>query len=164
MNQINLPDISGRPAFEIYSDKDVRKLSHNDCLSKIEEFTANTKFNYSTIINSAPLIYPANLCLGLLGGISTKSYTVFPGSYNFHNIIKNIEMNKSENLVCEDSLLDIQLNKEKLQEIRKTTELVKQISVITNEESLKQKNISTFKEIFVNANLDFYKDSTFSKI
>ena len=164
MNTVELPNISNNTAFEVFHEKGVSKLSHTDCLNKASEFAKSSKLDYNTIVNSAPIITPANFNLGLIGSIITKSYTVFPGSYNFNNILKSIEMNKSEHLVCEDSLLDIQLNKEKLKEVRKTSEIVKDIFVFTTEESLKEKNVAGFKEIFPNANLSFYSEASFNKI
>lgn len=164
MNNITLPKISENSVFEIYSGKNVLKFTHADCLNKINEFSKHTNLNYTNIVNSAPVIYPVNLTLGLLGAISSKCYSIFPGSYNLHNILKMLELNKSQNLICEDSLMDIQLNKEKLNEVRSVTEQVKQVYVFTNEYSLKEKNIKGFKEIFVNANLNFYSDVNFDKI
>ena len=164
MNNITFPKISDNNVFEIYSGKNVLKFNHADCLNKINEFSKNTKLNYANIVNSAPVIYPVNLTLGLLGVINSKCYSIFPGSYNLHNILKMLELNKSEHLICEDSLMDIYLNKEKLNEVRLVTEKVKQVYVFTNEDSLKEKNLKEFKEIFVNANLNFYSDVNFEKI
>lgn len=164
MNTVELPSISNNLAFEVYHEKGVSKLSHSDCLDKVNKFAKESKLYYNNIVNSAPINVPANFNLGVIGSISTKSYSVFPGSYNFNNILKMIEMNKSEYLICEDSLLDIQLNKEKLKEVRKTSEIVKNIFLFSTEQSLKEKNINGFKEIFPNANLNFYSESTFDKI
>lgn len=164
MNTVELPSISDNVAFEVFSGNGVSKLSHADCLKKSNEFAISSKLNYNNIVNSAPLVTPVNFNLGLIGSIATKSYTVFPGSYNFNNILKMIEMNKAEHLVCEDSLLDIQLNKEKIKEVRKTSEIVKEIYVLTTEEALKEKNTNGFKEIFPNANLNFYSETSFGKI
>lgn len=164
MNTIELPSIANNTAFEVFQGNGVSKLSHVDCLQKATEFAKTSKLNYNNIVNSAPIITPANFNLGLIGSIITKSYTIFPGSYNFNNILKMIEINNSEHLVCEDSLLDIQLNKEKLKEVRKTTEIVKDVFVFTTEQSLKEKNQTGFKEIFPNANLSFYSETSFNKI
>ncbi len=164
MKTVELPNISNNTAFEVFHENGVSKLSHADCLTKATEFATGSKIYYNNIVNSAPLTSPANFNLGLIGSISTKSYSIFPGSYNFNSILKMIEMNKSEHLVCEDSLLDIQLSKEKLKEIRITTEIVKEVFVLTTEESLKEKNIQGFKDIFPNANMSFYSESSFIKI
>jgi len=164
MNTLDLPDISNNITFEVLEGKGVTKLSHSDCLSRVNEFVSSSKLNYNNIVNSAPVSYPSNFNLGLIGALSTKSYSIYPGSYNFNNILKMIETNKSSHLVCEDSLMDIRLSKEKLKDLRNITEMVKEILVLTNEETLKQKNIEAFKEIFVNANLNFYSENTFSKI
>jgi hypothetical protein len=164
MNTYDLPNISNNIAFEVFNENGVSKLSHSDCLQKVNEFSFQTKINYNNIINSAPIFYPANFNLGFLGAISTKSYSVFPGSYNFNSILKMIEINKSEHLICEDSLIDVQLNKEKIKEVIKITEKVREVYVFTNESSLKEKNLETFKQIFVNANFNFYSEFNFNKI
>jgi len=164
MNTYELPSISNNIAFEVFNENGVSKFSHSDCLVKVNQFASESKLNYNNIVNSAPIFYPANFNLGLLGAISSKSYSIFPGSYNFNNILKMIEINRSEHLICEDSLIDVQLNKEKIKEIRKITEMIKEIFVLTNESSLKEKNLDNFKQIFVNANLNFYCESSFNKI
>jgi hypothetical protein len=164
MNTIELPSISNNVAYEVFHADGVSKLSHSDCLQKANEFAKASKIYYNNIVNSAPIITPANFNLGLIGSIITKSYSVFPGSYNFNNILKMIETNNSEHLICEDSLLDIRLNKEKLKEVRKTSEIVKEIFLLSSEEALKEKNVAGFKEIFPNANLHFYSEANLNKI
>ena len=164
MNNIALPEIGDKTAFEIYSDNNVTKLSHQDCLEKINKFSLGNKINYANVVNSAPLIYPVNATLGFLGSLNNKSYSIFPGSYNFNNILKMIEINSAKHLICEESLLGITMSAEKIKQISHVTEKVEQIFIFTADSEIEESNLTSFKEIFPNAEMNFYSDRTFDKI
>jgi hypothetical protein len=164
MNNVALPDIGDNSAFEIYSDNGVKKFSHQDCLEKINRFSTENKFNYANVVNSAPLIYPVNATLGFLGSLNNKSYSIFPGSYNFNNILKMIEINGANHLICEESLLGLTMSAEKIKLISHVTEKISQIYVFIADNQVDESNIKNFKEIFPNALMNFYSDKTFNKI
>jgi hypothetical protein len=164
MNNIALPEIGDKSAFEIYSDNDVTKLSHQDCLEKINKFSLENKINYSNVVNSAPLIYPVNATLGFLGSLSNKSYSIFPGSYNFNNIVKMIEINNAKHLICEESLFGITMSAEKIKQIIHVTEKVEQIYIFCSDNDIEDGDDLGFKEIFPNAEMKFYSDKTFDLI
>jgi len=164
MNNVTLPEIGDKSAFEIYSDNNVLKFSHQDCLEKINKFSTENKMNYTNVINSAPLVYPVNATLGFLGCLNNKSYSIFPGSYNFNNILKMIEINRANHLICEESLLGISMSAEKIKQICHVTERVNQIYIFTAENQVDESNIKNFKEIFPNAEMNFYSDKTFNRI
>jgi hypothetical protein len=164
MSNVSLPEIGDKSAFEIYSDNGVTKFSHQDCLEKINKFSNENKFNYANVVNSAPLIYPVNAILGFLGSLNNKSYSIFPGSYNFNNILKMIEINGANHLICEESLLGLTMSSEKLKLISHVTEKINQIIVFTADNQIDESNIKNFKEIFPNAKMNFYSDKTLRKI
>lgn len=164
MNNIELPDIGNRTAFETYSENNVISYTHQNCLEKINQFSAENKINYANVVNSAPLIYPVNTTLGLLGSLNNKSYSIFPGSYNFNNIVKMIEINRANHLICEESLLGITMSQEKIKQISDVTEKVNQITIFKSEGKIEEGIVNNFREIFPNAQMDFYSDKTFNRI
>lgn len=164
MNDIQLPDIGENTAFEIHSDNNVSQLSHQFLLNKINNFSSENNMKYSNVVNSAQFIYPINSTLGFLGTLNTKSYSIFPGSYNFNNILKMIEINRSKHLICEEGLLEISLSEEKLKQVLHVTEQVNNICVFGSGENVNEYELRNLKEIFPNAEVNFYNDKTFSKI
>lgn len=164
MNNISLPEIGDKSAFEIYGDNEVTKYSHNECLEKINKFSSENNINYANVVNSAPLIYPVNATLGFLGSLNNKSYSIFPGSYNFNNILKMIEINRAGHLICEESLLGITMSQEKIKQISHVTEKINQIYIFASSTNIEENNVKNFKEIFPNAQMNFYSDKTFNRI
>ena len=164
MNNVALPEIGDKSAFEIYSENDVKKFSHQECLEKINKFSSENKINYSNVVNSAPLIYPVNATLGFLGSLNSKSYSIFPGSYNFNDILKMIEINRANHFICEESLLGLTMSAEKIKQISHVTEKINQIYVFSSDSKIDESNLKNFKDIFPNAELNFYSDKTFDRI
>lgn len=151
--------------FEVYTSNGVKVISNEDCVSKMNSFNEAFKHvDYQNIINSAPIFYPSNFTLGFMGALANRSYSIMPGHYNFVEILKLIEAQKSSMFICEDNLLNVDLAKNKLNDVKRITKLIKDVVVFTSESSLKDKNINNFKELFDSSKIHFYDDLTFNKI
>jgi hypothetical protein len=164
MTNINLPDLNGKEtAFEIASSDRTAKLSHEECLDKLNSFTKQFGgYEYTTIVNSAPIFYPANFTLGFLGALSNNNYTVIPGNYNFIDSLKLIDSQQSPVFICEEGLLDVQPAQDKIKEIKDITKTVKELVIFANPKS--SRNEGKFKELFENAKFNYYDELTFNKI
>ncbi len=164
MTNLSLPQIKNQIVFEIFTDNGVKTISHSDCLERISEFSKNIKIEYTNFVNSAPIFYPVNFTLGFLGGLATKSYNVIPGNYNFVEILKLIESQKAPIFLGEDNILDIQIAKEKLEDIKKITSHVNDVVIFSNESNLKKKNLDTFVKMFEKSKIQFYDEYSFKKL
>jgi hypothetical protein len=163
LTNLNLPDIEGtESAFELYTDKIIR-LTHNECLNRLSKFTKGIEgLEYTSVVNSAPIFYPSNIVLGLLGSLANKNYTIIPGNYNFIDSLKLIDSQKAPIFICEENLLDVQPAKDKIKEIKDITKNVKEVVIFANSKS--SRNDSNFKEIFDNAKFSYYDELTFNKL
>jgi hypothetical protein len=164
MTNLSLPELKNENVFEIYTEKGVKTINHEDTLKRIQEFTQNIHSEYTNIVNSAPIYYPANFTLGFLGGLASKSYNVIPGTYNFVDMLKLIDTQQSPLFIGEDNLLDIQIAKDKVEDVKKITGVVKDVVIFTTEEGLAKKNTDSFKNIFGKANIHFYDEYSFRKL
>jgi hypothetical protein len=164
MTNLSLPELKNETIFEIHTDQGIKKFNHQEVLQRVSEFTQNLNYEFINIVNSAPIYYPVNFALGFLGGLSIKSYNVIPGNYNFPEILKLIQTQRSPVFIAEDGLLDIQIAKEKLQDVQNITQLVKDVVVLSNEQNLKCKNLDEFKKVFANSRLQFYDEYSFKKL
>ena len=164
MTNLTLPEIKNENVFEIYTDNGVKTINHQECLQRISEFTNNIKSEFSNIVNSAPIFYPANFTLGFLGGLSNKSYNVIPGNYNFVEILKLIDTQKSSVFIGEDNILDIQISKDKLEDVQRITSEVKDVIIFSNESNLKSKKLDSFTQIFGKSKIQFYDEYSFRKL
>lgn len=164
MTNLSLPELKNENVFEIYSEAGVKTINHEDALKRINEFSQNIHTEYSNIVNSAPIYYPVNFTLGLLGGLNSKSYSVIPGTYNFVDMLKLIDSQKAPLFIGEHNILDIQIAKDKLEDVKKITNAVKDVVIFANEGEMKKKNSDNFKSIFGKANLHFYDEYSFRKL
>ncbi len=164
MTNISLPEVKNEKVLEIYTEKGIKTISHQESLERIKEFNSNLKLDYTNIINSAPIFYPANFTLGLLAGFASKSYNIFPGNYNFAEMLKLIDSQRAPVFIGEEALLDIQVAKDKLNDIKKITQIVKDVVIFSNKESLDKKDLTALKSVFNSSNLHFYDEFTFKKI
>jgi len=160
MTNLSLPE-KNEKVFEFYTDEGTKSITHKECLERINEFNQNIKTDYSNIVNSTPIFYPVNLTLGLLGGMASRSYNVIPGSYNFVEMLKLIEIQRSPIFICEDNITDIQIANDKLKDIKNITKIVEHVVMFTNRHNLKNKNVEAFKSIFENAKLHIYDEHDF---
>lgn len=164
MTNLSLPEIKNENVFEMYTDSGVKTINHQDTLQRISEFKNTIKSEYTNIVNSAPIFYPANFTLGLLGGLANKSYNVIPGSYNFVDIIKLIDNQKSPVFIGEDNLLDIQIAKDKIEDIKRITSEIQEVVIFSNEKNLKTKKIDAFTNLFSRSKIYFYDEHSFRKL
>ena len=164
LTNLSLPELKNDNVFEIHTEQGVKTINHQETLQRVQEFVSNLKSEYTNIVNSAPIFYPVNFSLGFLGGLASKSYNVIPGNYNFVDMLKLIDSQKSPIFIAEDNLLDVQIANDKLQEVRRITEVVKDVVVFSNENTLKSKNLEHFKNIFGKSNIHFYDEYSFKKI
>jgi hypothetical protein len=163
MTNLKLPDIKGNEtAFEIFTEGKTVKLSHEECLDKLNKFTKGFDgLEYTSVVNSAPIFYPSNITLGLLGSIANKNYTVIPGNYNFIDSLKLLDSQKAPIFICEEGLLEVQPAKEKHKEIKDITKGVKEVVILANPKSKKD---NRFNELFENAKFSYYDEYSFSKL
>jgi hypothetical protein len=163
MTNLSFPKLKGdETAFEIVTEGKTVKLSHEECLDKMEAFSKAFNLEYTNIINSAPIHYPVNLTLGLLGSISNKNYTVIPGTYNFSDSLKLLITQKAPMLICEEDLLDNLVNSKNITEMKSMTKDVKDVVIFANSSS-KKKDMKTLG-LFDNANFTYYDEFTFNKL
>ena len=156
MTNLSLPELKNETIFEIHTDQGIKKFNHQEVLQRVSEFTQNLNYEFINIVNSAPIYYPVNFALGFLGGLSIKSYNVIPGNYNFPEILKLIQTQRSPVFIAEDGLLDVQIAKEKLQDVQNITQLVKDVVVLSNEQNLKSKNPYQAKQKVIYAKIPLY--------
>jgi hypothetical protein len=163
MTNLNLPELKGtETAFEIFTSDKTIKLSHDDCLDRLNIFSKSYEgYEYNSVVNSAPIFYPSNLTLGLLGSIANRNYTIIPGNYNFIDSLKLLESQKAPMFICEENLLDIQPAKEKHKEIKDITKNVKEVIILANAKSKKD---NRFNELFENATFSYYDEYSFNKL
>ena len=164
MTNLSLPEIKNENVFEIYSDKGLNIVNHQQVLERINNFSQNLNYQFINIVNSAPIQYPSNFVLGFLGGLANSSYNVLPGNYNFPEILKLIHSQKSPLFIAEDSLLDVKLANDKLADVQSITSHVQDVVILTSEDNLKSKNFDEFKKVFANSKLNFYDEITFQKL
>lgn len=164
MTNLELPELKNETVFEIYTENGVKTINHEESLQRMADFNSNHKLEYSNILNSAPIFYPANFTLGLLAGLSSKSYNIFPGHYNFIEMLKLIDSQKSEVFIGEDTLLDIQVAKDKLEDVKRITSIVKDVVILSSSATLDKKDFSGFKNVFDNSKIHFYDEFTFQKL
>ncbi len=150
--------------FEFYTDEGVKSLSHKDCLQRINEFNQKIKTEYSNVVNTAPIFYPINLTLGFLGAMAKRSYSVIPGNYNFVDMLKLIDSQRSPLFICEDNIMDIQLATDKVKDIKSITKIVEHVVMFTNRHNLKSKNYEGFKNLFQNSEFHLYDEHTFKPL
>ncbi len=164
MTNLSLPELKNENVFEMYTDSGVKTINHQDCLQRITEFRKNLKSEYTNIVNSAPIFYPANFTLGLLGGLAAKSYNVIPGNYNFMEIVKLIETQRSPVFIGEDGILDLHVAHDKVEEVKGITAHVEEVVIFSNEANLKNKKIDAFTKLFANSKIQFYDEYSFRKL
>jgi hypothetical protein len=163
MTNLTLPEKSEK-VFEFYTDEGIKSITHKDCLERINEFNQNIKTDYTNIINSAPIFYPVNFALGFLGAMASRSYSVIPGNYNFMDMLKLVDVQKSPVFICEDNLTDMQMANEKMKDIQNITKNVEHVVMFTNRHNLKNKNLDFFKSLFGNSKFHFYDEHDFKKL
>lgn len=163
MTNLSLP-VKTDKIFEFHTDEGLKSITHKECLERVAEFNQNIKTDYTNIINSAPIFYPVNFTLGFLGAMASRSYSVIPGNYNFMDMLKLVDVQKSPVFICEDNITDMQMANEKLKDIQNVTNIVEHVVMFTNRHSLKNKNIDSFKSVFSNAQFHMYDEHSFKKM
>ncbi len=163
MTNLTLPKKSEK-VFEFYTDEGVKDLTHKECLDRINEFNQNIKTDYTNIVNTAPIFYPVNLTLGFLGGMASRSYSVIPGNYNFMEMLKLVDIQKSSVFICEDNITDLQLASDKLKDVQNVTKIVEHVVMFTNIHNLKNKSLDGFRSLFANAKFHLYDEHNFRKL
>ncbi len=172
MTNISLPDINSNnnniPHHQIYSDNNVHNLTHSNSLNAIEKFNTSLNMSFKNIVNSAPVFYPANFTLGLIGGFASNSYNVFPGNYNFVETLKLIQSQGAELFIGEDALFDMDIGGKvnDVDGIKSVTESVRDVVIFTSQDSLKEREggMKKFKEMFENANMHLYDEVSLEKL
>jgi hypothetical protein len=163
LTNISLPSVdSGTNAFEIHSHGKTFNYSHEECLERIEKFAKSFNLDYSNVVNSAPIFYPINISLGLLGSLRNRCYSVFPGNFNFIDSLKLIDSNKAEMFICEENMLNIKPANDKINDIKGITKGVKHVVIFSN--SNNENKGDSFKELFTNAEFHYYDEYTFNKL
>lgn len=166
MTNLALPKASSNDVvFEIHSDKGKKTISHEESLENMHKFNENFVLGYDhNIVNSAPIFYPVNFTLGFLGSMAKNACTVIPGNYNFVDMLKLIDSQKSSLFICEDDLLETEISNDVLQDVRKITDQVEDVVVFSNEEQIKQVNLENFKKAFNQSRITFFDEYSFRKI
>jgi hypothetical protein len=164
MTNLSLPQLKNENVFEIYTESGVKFMNHVDSSQRISEFNNNLNIEFANILNSAPVFYPVNFTLGLVGGFSSKSYNIFPGNYNFVEMLKLIDSQKAQVFIAEDALLDVQIAEDKLENVKKITSIVNDVVIFSNPGHLDRKDLTSFKKIFESSNLHFYDEFSFKKL
>lgn len=163
LTNLSLPE-KNEKVFEFYTDEGVKSITHKECLERINEFNQDLHSEYVNIVNSSPIFYPVNLTLGLLAGMANRSYSVFPGNYNFVEMLKLIDIQRSPVFICEDNIIDIQLASDRVKDVKNVTSIVEHVVMFTNRQNMKNKNLDSFKNVFPNAKFHLYDEITFKKL
>ena len=87
-------------------------MTHEDLSTKLSNFRSKVDIAdfSSTVLNAAPLFYPANYALGLIGSISSRAYTVVPGNYALDQIFRLTQNSSPNTFICESDLFSVQLS------------------------------------------------------
>jgi len=104
------------------------KLTHGQIFSQINN--KKSEGIYLNTVNSVPVTIPSSLIHGFISQVDSQSYSVFPGSYSLKDIIAQVKLQKSNSLIIEEEVLNLELPNDKLNEISKSVETVESLYII----------------------------------
>ncbi len=108
---LSFPNLNSNDVvIERYStESSPKKITNQEALTCLQDYSSDLGLDYENVINTAPIFNIANLTLGFLGAVHSKSYSSFTGSNKLSEILSQFATQEASTFICEGELLGAEL-------------------------------------------------------